>query len=110
MKCCGSFGGSGGAVFAGGILRGLFLPWRCPIGLSLLMNIPYIFDLNIIILAFVFSALVGVILAMFPHAAYQPSTPTLTLTLRGRYPECATIEQIPLPRVGLQVSRSMRAK
>ncbi|MEN9465154.1 MAG: hypothetical protein RL217_1335 [Pseudomonadota bacterium] len=49
----------------GGIL-GIILALALSISLSLLMNIPYIFDLGIIILAFVFSALVGVIFGYVP--------------------------------------------
>lgn len=49
----------------GGIL-GIVLALVLSIGLSVLMNIPYIFDLGIIILAFVFSAFVGVIFGYVP--------------------------------------------
>ena len=49
-----------------GGLIGVVLAIILSIGLSILMNIPYLFDLGITLIAFAFSALVGVVFGYFP--------------------------------------------
>lgn len=49
----------------GGII-GIVLAIILSVGLSMLMNIPYLFDPGITLIAFIFSALVGVVFGYFP--------------------------------------------
>ncbi len=64
-KFCCNFGGSGGAVVAGGLIGIVLALIASALG-SMLMGIPYMLDYGIISLAFVFSAMVGVVFGYFP--------------------------------------------